>query len=186
MDAYYIVRVVAYSCDISSEKCGFDNPPESYWPGDYSIAYSPYFVGYGVPTWPELTVYAIRDVTYEYGSIGNAVNVSLSVGFLPYSPSIIEYVLRDNGSNWFQGEISLSSVSMKFEINIDGLSPGVHIIEVDLTLGTHVIVSFTITVIEVPSTDLIIQFAIIGVIGSLTVLATIVIYRNAKLILKSR
>ncbi|TFH05083.1 MAG: hypothetical protein E4H14_13440 [Candidatus Thorarchaeota archaeon] len=144
----YIIRVVAYSCDTTSEKCQFDDPPDSYWPGDYTTAFSGWWAYTGFPTYTSgagLDVDSVSDLTYEYGSTGN--NVRLYLRFL-YAPSSVDYIVRDNGTQWFEGDSYSASSVMVVVLNIDGLSLGIHEIEVDFLHNGHVLTTFTVYVID--------------------------------------
>lgn len=131
----YIAMVRAYSVDYSSSECSVDDPPSSYWPGDYSNTISSFWGGYA-PTGP-IPSYSIgtNSSTYEFGTTNNVITVVFS--FSPFRPPLsIEYSVSDNGSLWVQGVYVPESSEGSFTINIDGLSIGTHDLSIRLPFGT--------------------------------------------------
>ncbi len=174
----YTVRVRAFSVDSTSAECGVDNPPESYWPGDYSDAFAYPFPHTGpIPIYYYVT--EISDVTYEFGSLGNIIEVSLYTS--PYvGAETIDYIVRRNGTDWFEDQVQLSSHEVDFQINIDGLSVGVHNIEIEFLYATHVFTDFVVTVTPVPFSPLINLSIVIGVAGAVVIIISFTIYMKKR------
>ena len=169
----YIVRIRAFSVDVTSEKNSFDEPPQSYWPGDYSDGISPIFDHNGI--FPiSLSVSPVDNVSYEFGTDGNFVNMTLH--FYPVHPESVDFIVRDNGTIWFENRIQISSNEETFELDIDGLSLGSHDIQVDFLLGGHVLVNFTVHVGEPSSAQYVPLVETIGLIGGIAIIILFVIY----------
>ncbi|MCK4567183.1 MAG: hypothetical protein KAU48_07730, partial [Candidatus Thorarchaeota archaeon] len=111
----------------SSSECRLDNPPTSYWPGDYSDITTHPINGGGVGMGGPIPSFSINTnaLSYEFGSTGNLISVHLSYYNRPLPLSIV-YSVTDNGTLWIQGEYVLESSEESFTINIDGLSIGTH------------------------------------------------------------
>ncbi|TFH05082.1 MAG: hypothetical protein E4H14_13435 [Candidatus Thorarchaeota archaeon] len=184
--ADYTVKVRAYSVDLTTDNCRVDNPPLSYWPGDYCNALSYLHaggVGSGPP--PSYSISANR-LTYEFGSTNNTITVAFTYYSRP-PPSTIEYFVTDNGSLWFQGVYVPESSLGSFTINIDGFSIGSHVLSITLPFGMDNPQSLTIIVIApttpntIPTSSQqdwspIIQTLAIGIsIGSITVIALVLV-----------
>ena len=127
LEAEYIAMIRAYSVDYSSSECRLDNPPTSYWPGDYSDITTHPINGGGVGMGGPIPSFSINTnaLSYEFGSTGNLISVHLSYYNRPLPLSIV-YSVTDNGTLWIQGEYVLESSEESFTINIDGLSIGTH------------------------------------------------------------
>lgn len=192
LEADYIARVRAYSVDYSSGECQLDNPPSSYWPGDYSDAISYPFNGGGVGMMGPLPSFSISTASsiYEFGSTNNTIIVAFTFYIRPPQP-LIDYTVIDNGTLWIQGQYIVESSPGSFAINIDGLSLGTHDLSVRIYLGTNNLQSVTIVVInstllittttETPQdwNQLLIQALVVGVsIGSIGVIAAVIILSN--------
>ncbi|MGY5879399.1 MAG: hypothetical protein RTV31_04065 [Candidatus Thorarchaeota archaeon] len=175
LDTNFIVRVIAYSCDITSAKCGFDNPPDSYWPGDFSTSFSTLFAPTGPPPSITLIVDSVNDISYEYLSTGNTVDITLHFSYA--TPSSLEYIVRDNGSIWFEDTIDIESLIMTFQLDIDGLIIGSHDIEVDFPMFNQMI-SFTVNVVETSQLQLIIFSLSVGTIGCVLAIVMFAIYKK--------
>jgi hypothetical protein len=63
LEADYILRVRAYSCDFSLDLCDVSNPPAGYWPGDFTDAFSEPFAAGGVPVTTPPTTTPITSTT---------------------------------------------------------------------------------------------------------------------------
>jgi len=178
LEADYSVRVRAYSVDMTSSECSFDDPPTSYWPGDYSDGYSSIFYSNGPPRVYSLYVSSVDDVTYNYGSLDNSVSLTLYSSF-NYPPSL-DYIVRSNGSIWFESSVSIRAVTELFDINIDNLPIGVHLIEVEFLIVDPVVVSFKIEVLESPVAPFITLSITVGAIGGVAVIVIFAIYMKTK------
>jgi hypothetical protein len=127
----YTIRIRGYSVDYSSSECRFDDPPLSYWPGDYNEVYTAPqdagSVGVGMPS--RFSIYE-TSVSYEFGSTNNMIRVDVTI--YPYPPPTqLTYYVTDNDNSWLEGQFSPSGSS--FTINIDGLAIGTHILSVSLS-----------------------------------------------------
>jgi len=178
LEADYLVRIKAYSVDVTSEKCRLDDPPDSYWPGDFSYGYSPVFAHDGVPPVYSLHVNQVDDVVYEYGSLGNSINLTLYSSIYPAFS--IDYIVRNNRSTWIEGSVNIESLEQTLVINIDNLSIGNHQIEVEFLGTTPVIISFTIEVVESPPVPFDSLPIILGIIAGCTLGGLFVIYMKSK------
>ena len=190
----YIVLIRAYSVDYSSSDCRVDEPPSSYWPGDYSDITTYPFDGGGVGSGhlgplPSFSISTNRS-TYEFGSTNNSIIVVFHFYARPPPPGI-EYSVTDNGSLWLQGLYVPESSYGSFAINIDGLSVGTHDLSIGFSYGTSNPQSLTIvvtnstslntTTTETPQdwNQLLIQALVVGVsIGSTGVIAAVIILSN--------
>ena len=186
----YLFRIRAYSADLTSEKCSLDSPPSSYWPGDYSDAISLPINAGGVGMGGPIPSFSINtdSLSYEFGSTGNSISVSLSFGGRT-APSSITYSIYDNRSLWIQGEYGPATSWSTFAINIDGLSIGTHSLSLSIDyFGPYDREYFTVTVVAsvIPITnsttntaidlDLILQTLAFGVsIGSITIIVLVVV-----------
>ncbi len=182
LQASYMVRVQAFSVDMTSNECSFEDPPESYWPGDYSDGFTPQFENDGFSFPHYLYVSSVDDVTYEYNSQGNSISLTHSSSV--YHPAYVEYTIRDNGSIWIEGTISPSMGEETLTINIDGLSIGIHQIQIEFHMSEFVFVNFTINVTSnaVQSTliPLIALSITVGAIGGIAVIVIFAIYMKTK------
>ncbi|MCK5265717.1 MAG: hypothetical protein KAR03_08925, partial [Candidatus Thorarchaeota archaeon] len=193
LEADYIARVRAYSVDYTSGECQLDDPPSSYWPGDYSDAISFPFLGGGVGMGGPIPYFSINTnaLSYEFGSTGNMISVHLSYYSRPPSLSIV-YSVTDNGTLWIQEEYVLESSEESFTINIDGLSIGTHDLSIAidffgpydreyLTVIVTTPTSSNTTTTETPQdwNQLLIQALVVGVsIGCIGVIAAVIILSN--------
>ena len=193
LEADYIARVRAYSVDYTSGECQLDDPPSSYWPGDYSDAISFPFLGGGVGMGGPIPYFSINTnaLSYEFGSTGNMISVHLSYYNRPPSLSIV-YSVTDNGTLWIQEEYVLESSEESFTINIDGLSIGTHDLSIAidffgpydreyLTVIVTTPTSSNTTTTETPQdwNQLLIQALVVGVsIGCIGVIAAVIILSN--------
>ena len=128
----YLARVRAYSVDCSSPECSLDNPPLSYWPGDFSDAITPQFQAGDVPHSIPPNSFTIdasisANDSYQFGSTNNVISVHVVVnGTHDFLPEHIYYSITDNGSFWFDGELAVITYDDFYTINVDGLSIGEH------------------------------------------------------------
>ena len=147
----YIIRVRAHSVDFSSSECRVDDPPSSYWPGDFSDVFSyPFDAGTEGRARFSINTDALA---YEFGSQYNHITVFFYWnGISPPSASISFYV-SNNGSRWIDGQFYPSGErEISIEINIDGLSIGNHEILVNIGyFSPYNLASVTVTV--TPSTS---------------------------------
>jgi len=186
LEGTYLVRVRAYSVDFSSSECRVDNPPSSYWPGDYSdtISFPIDGGGFRHGMLPSISI-STHELTYEYGSINNTVLVHVILnGFsVPISD---QYRVRDNDSIWKQGVYYPTGDSFSFTINIDGLSIGTHDISIGLSYFAYYgHLTVVVTAPHVPSTtptstpqdwSPFMQSLAIGVsLGSIAIIAVVII-----------
>ncbi|MGY5879398.1 MAG: hypothetical protein RTV31_04060 [Candidatus Thorarchaeota archaeon] len=149
LQGIYLARVRAYSVDFSSSDCRVDDPPLSYWPGDYSDTISNPIdggdVGWGGPI-PNFSI-NLDTLNYEHGSTGNLISVTLSFSNRPI-PSTIVYSIFNNGSLWIQGEYIPETSYDTFTINIDDLSIGTHDLSLSIDyFGPYEREYFTVAVI---------------------------------------
>jgi len=182
-EADYMLMLRAYSVDLTSDNCGLDNPPRSYWPGDRSDAFS-YLFHAGVEFLHIPPSFSINThwLTYEHGSSGNTILVQVN-NYDQTTPSSSQYSVRDNGSLWREGVYESIWSSFSFSINIDGLSLGLHDLSISLSnFGYYehltVIVSWlnadTINIPQEPSSF--IQGFTTGIsLGSITIIALVII-----------
>lgn len=173
LEGDYIIGVYAQSVDLTSAECRLDDPPRSYWPGDSSTGYSVQFQHTGIPR-PLLSISTIDDITYEYGSTGNSVEITL--GFSYSHPASIDCVVRDNGIYWFERSISVESIQVIIDLDISGLSIGSHNIDVEFLFGDNASLSFVIDVIESSLIPYISLSLSIGIMGGITVIAVFIIF----------
>ena len=126
----YIARVRSYSLDFTSTMCGVDNPPNSYWPGDFSNALSFEFRGGDVhsggpsitaPSPYTIIVYSQPDITYTFGTTGNQITWTHS-----YPAAALYYVVTIDGNHYQSG----SSSNRVIIVSIDELSIGDYEFEV--------------------------------------------------------
>ncbi len=181
----YIAMIRAYSVDFSSIECRVDDPPSSYWPGDYSDITTYPFDGGGVGSGP-LPSFSISTnrSTYEFDSTSNTIIVVFHFYARPPPPSIT-YSVTDNGSLWFQGLYVPESSYGSFAINIDGLSVGTHDLSIGFSYGLNNPQSLTIVVTSPTSSNTttgttlnwpLIQAMAVGVsIGSVAIIAVVII-----------
>lgn len=186
-EGIYIARIRAYSVDYSSSECRLNDPPSSYWPGDFGDATTLSFDGgthcLACPHgyfW--LDVEISTNSSYYFGSTGNIITVLLT--FAWFYPPRIEYSVTDNGIAWIQDEFQLQSYSDNYSINIDGLSVGYHTLLVGIVgySSTHYH-TCTINVTEPISSSTnpqdwssLIQALALGVsIGSVTIITVVII-----------
>ncbi|TET10967.1 MAG: hypothetical protein E3J86_04125 [Candidatus Thorarchaeota archaeon] len=127
----YLVKIRAYSLDFTyPELCSVDNPPSSYWPGDYSDS-EPFEIGAGdvhsggptitAPSPYTIIVYSQPDITYTFGTTGNQITWTHS-----YPAAALYYVVTIDG-NLYQSGHSSNRVII---VSIDGLSIGDYEFEV--------------------------------------------------------
>ncbi|MHA2144548.1 MAG: hypothetical protein ACXAB0_03780 [Candidatus Thorarchaeota archaeon] len=139
----YIVRIRVYSLDLTNAICRVDNPPYSYWPGDFSeAATSPFYAGdvyYGHIHEPYpsvfVTVDSPSDISCIKGSTGNQIIWTLSDN----PSSSIYYVVKKDGNQYQSG----FSENNKIVVSIDDLTVGVYEFEVTvaMTISDSVIVN---------------------------------------------
>ncbi|MGY5880135.1 MAG: S8 family serine peptidase [Candidatus Thorarchaeota archaeon] len=111
LESNYIVRVRAYSCDFTiGTLCGVDDPPTSYWPGDFSDGFSATFLAGDVKLGPALS--SPVDIYYPELSTGHSISWTAN-DLYPVS-----YVI------YFEGMIAKSgawnSSAEFFTISVDG------------------------------------------------------------------
>ena len=184
----YMARVRAFSVDLSSEDCGLDNPPDSYWPGDFADILVPNIYGGDIHSYPTgyftLEVSAELDHPYYFGSLGNVINIELT--FSHSIPDSIYCYLINNGTGWFHEQISPTSHNEFVTVNIDGLGIGYHIVQVRFydynTQPIDQILTFNVTDITTLSngstsgTLNLLQPLLIGIsVGSATIIGVVTI-----------
>jgi len=169
----YLIGIYAQSVDLTSDECSLNDPPRSYWPGDSSIGYSVQFQHTGIPR-PLLSISTIDDITYEYGSTGNSVDITLRFSYS--YPTRIDCVVRDNGTFWFRRSIRIQSTEVIIELGIDGLSVGSHEIDVTFLFGDNASLCFVIDVVESSLIPYISLSLSIGIMGGITVIAVFIIF----------
>jgi len=190
-EGIYIARIRAYSVDYSSSECRLDDPPSSYWPGDFGDAFTCSFpAGDNHPHIPSnyfiLDTEIFASTSYYFGSTENIITVHLKFDY--YLPSSVRYYVYDDGNYWLTGEFRPQLYSENFTINIDGLPIGTHVISILITeYSTSRNHTITINVTEpiASSTDIttnpqdwssLIQVLAFGVsIGSVAIIAVVLI-----------
>lgn len=184
----YFVRIRAYSVDATSPDCTFEDPPYSYWPGDYADTFPPPINAGDAyshpPGYYTLDIDLAANSSYFFGSSGNILTATLTFDYsLPFS---VDYYVLDNGSSWIQGEYQPYSYSSMLEINIDGLSIGHHILQITISNFQTTSQSLTIDVLVPSSIDtnptptgisgILFQVLTIGIsIVSLSIIAVVVV-----------
>ena len=147
----YLVKIRAYSLDFTNpELCGLDNPPGSYWPGDFSdsnlFVISAGDVGHGLPPGSyEINIYSPDNLTYIEHSIGNNLTWDISIDGSPLVYSI-EFIVYHNGEQWLLDRFYPYTES-EITVSVDGLSQGIH----RFTLVMDDVVSDTVFVSVVAS-----------------------------------
>jgi hypothetical protein len=183
MQDIYIARIRAYSVDPSSEDCSFEDPPTSYWPGDYTDVFS-YDINAGehshFPGYYTLEIEVIANPPYFFGTTGNTIAVVFN--FQYSRPASIAFTVNINGSSWFERDIRISSFSESFTLNIDGLPIGHHSLTISTAISTSPSVLIDVVDPTISNTNLtgdykfLITALTIGIsIGSIVVIATVVI-----------
>jgi len=171
----YYIKIRAFSLDFTfNNLCSVDNPPSSYWPGDYGDS-QPIEVLMGDvttgpnPGWFQVSLDHPADITYLEFSTGNTIVWTPIVdGWLIY---YIEYNVNLNDSIWTSGRYYLG-LNESVVVNIDGLSVGLY--EFEIVFGS-ISDSVLVRVIE-SQLGMLIHFGAIGVsIGSSFVILIVVI-----------
>jgi len=181
--ANYIVRIRAYSVDMTSENNRLDDPPMSYWPGDSSEAFSgPVAVGSHSDPPSSFQIYTTW-LTYEFGSTNNTIKVYYTIYGSPPPPTEIEFSVTDNTTLWIKKVFHPNASS--FTINIDGLSVGTHELSISLSyfgpydrehLTVVVTASNTVPTSSLQDWNPFMQSLAIGIsLGSITIIAIVII-----------
>jgi hypothetical protein len=177
LERYYSVKVRGYSLDFSyPDLCDVDNPPASYWPGDWRDSEPIEVYAGDVTTGPGpfmLYLNHPNDIIYLEHSIGNLIIWEPT--FSGFSTTPIEYVIYRNGTLWTSGEFHPNSDD-SIEVNVDGLIPGVYRFAISIW-GLSDSVLVTVNHINEPDFpwSLLIHYGAIGVsIGSSIIIITVV------------
>jgi len=123
---YYLSKIRAYSLDFTREEnCTVDDPPTSYWPGDYRDSNWFRFSAGDDPVLPpvEYEIDSPADFTYQEFSTGNLI-VWHPI-FRYFTGYMVSYQVRHDSEMWTYGEID-PRISDIIEVNVDGLEPGEH------------------------------------------------------------
>jgi hypothetical protein len=125
----YKVRIAAYSVDKTSELCGLENPPFSYWPGDFTSELTFEFeagnVHYGYLAYLQtLKFNSPPDISYIEGATGNQIVWTYSDHPTPN----LSYVVRMDGTRVQAG----SSENYTIIVPVDGLSVGEYTFEITI------------------------------------------------------
>jgi hypothetical protein len=172
----YLVKIRAYSLDLTHpELCGLDNPPTSYWPGDFSDSnlyeISAGDVGHGPQPLYLVDIYSPDNFTYVEYTTGNNITWDISIsGYLPF---VIEYVVYHNGEQWLTGRFHPYSEE-EITISIDGLTRGTHrfTLEMDNVISDAVF----ITVVASDNWSQILHYGAIGIsIGSSIIILAVIV-----------
>ncbi len=177
----YYIKIRAFSLDFTfNNHCGVDDPPSSYWPGDYGDSQPEEVLAGDVttgpfPGWYQVNLDHPMDITYLEFSTGNTIVwIPTIQGWLIY---YVDYSVNLNGSVWTSGRYYPRS-NNSIVVNIDGLSVGVY--EFEIAFGS-IFDSVLVRVIA-NQEAMLIRFGAIGVsIGSSFVILMVVV-----LTLKSR
>ena len=144
----YAIRVRAYSVDFTNlELCSTEDPPTSYWPGDYGDGIFYPFTPTGIIPPYTLSVSSPGDISYQLGTTGH--NVTLSLTFSNSIPTSLDYDIYDNDSVWYLGELHPLDYVNTLQLNVDGLSLGLHEISIVFHADSGDITrTFVVTIFE--------------------------------------
>lgn len=124
----FIVRIRAYSVDLSLYSGPFLNIPEDYVPGDYGDGFYSFGHPNGIPFLHNIGVSSPPDVTITQGEVGNEIRWLLSFwggyGIVGYE---LDYTIYQNGALMVSERLTISSELHQYiTLSIDSLPPGIH------------------------------------------------------------
>jgi len=134
IDDTYIIRVRAYSIDITNPNNDVSDPPEGYWPGDYNDGFSVPIETYwyfGPPQPPrDILVRSVPDITIGVGITGYTIDWILYKGprscyWQPMPESVLCNIYK-NGELFSEHHVVFWSDSATLSISLDNLTLGTY------------------------------------------------------------